>query len=83
MVAWIFPGICILSSRKSISLYFSRGVFVFRSVRRFLCLFVRCYVVRIILFKCKCSEKRSFLHMSDHEEKGNAKSLICYIVISH
>ena len=40
-------------------------------MKPFLYLFFRCYVVRIILFKCKCGEKESFLHMS--EERGNAR----------
>ena len=32
-------------------------------------------------FKSKCGEKGSFLHMS--KGKGNAKSLVCCIVISN
>ena len=58
---------------------FARGVFFF-FVKPFLYLFARCYVVRIILFKCTCGEEGSFLYMS--EEKGNAKRLVCPIAIS-
>ena len=61
--------------------FFARGVFVFLSMKPFWYLFFRCYVVRIILIKCNCSEKGSFLHIS--KEKGNAKPLGCYIAISH
>ena len=80
MVPWVFTGICISALRKSTSLYFCTWSICFSFRETFLLSFLRCYVVRIILFKCKCGEKGSFLHMS--QEKGNAKSLVCYIAMN-
>ena len=77
MVPWVITGICISALRKSTSLCFCTWSICFSFRETFLYLFFRCYVVRIILFKCKCGEKGYFLHMS--EEKGNAKRFVCHI----
>ena len=80
MVPWVFTGICIEALRKSTSLYFCTwSVSVFLSLRCFLYLSIRRYVVGIILLKVHAAKKDISFTCLKRKETQKVSLLYCYI----
>ena len=80
MVPWVFTGICISALRKSTSLYFCTWNICFSFRETFLLSFFAVMWFGLFFLNVNAAKKDLFLHMS--QEKGNAKSLVCYIAIN-